>query len=315
MRGGARLGPKPPARNRQPRSRSKRRQPRRRARMGAASFSSMLSAKAVGLSVPFCGRAQGACIPDGMNAGCCPIQCRGHIPLTTGTGGLYLFTPSFPYPVVGPATLAGSTYTFPVSSQQVSNFVNIATNMDEYRVVSWGVLIRVTSSATASQGLITLNEVDSTYCSTALGGTWLQGTMQNATTRVFPVVAGATYYFIGRPEGATANVFGEPTSTAVTSPNGFSGVVVELSGLSSGNTTLDAEVVINIEARYSKTSPMSMVVTPTPEPNPLLARLRAKLGNALDRIGDTAVGALEDKAMRLVSRHIGPRPMALLEMP
>ncbi len=75
------------------------------------------------------------------------------------------------------------------------------TDLDELRIVSWGFILRVTSSATNSQGLLTLNEIDDSYALNIIGSTWTAGTMQGPATRVFPIVAGAEYYFTSRPLG------------------------------------------------------------------------------------------------------------------
>lgn len=273
--------------------------------------------KAVGQCNPFGAASRGACVPDGLGTNCCPMQFRGHVNFAinqaSSTACLAVVVPQLPYPYVA-GTFSSPNYTIGAAFGAMSDFQNNVVDLDQYRIVSWGLVVRCTSSCNNSQGLLTMNEQDDEFSNTALGSTFAAGSMTAAASRVFPLVAGGEYWFVGRPIGMDSASFSVPmANTSTPSSGGFTSCTIEVSGASS-STTIDIEVVINVEARYNRKSPMALVAPPTMPPNPLLQRMRTTVYNAMERIGEGAVGAIENKVAQVVSSHLARKaPMMLLD--
>jgi len=194
---------------------------------------------------PFCPAAKNSKWPDGTGGNTLTEQIRGNLTLVTqGANGnnMYCFTPTAPYGYLAGATSTATTVTMAAASVLYKTAPLVATYGSNYRVVSFGVIVRCVASATAAAGIVTLG----TGPAPAVGGTYTLGEELYQETVIKAIQPGMEISMISTPKGTGARDFqAQSTTTAFTSD--WSTLWVEITGAANSASLLNAEWFLNIE--------------------------------------------------------------------
>jgi len=232
---------------------------------GGVKASSKLVSQVCALTDPFCGHAVGAKYPDQTSARTITESLRMSVavPADANGNGAIDFSTSLVAPYSLPSSQAVSgqvTWGPPLATGLPTTL--FATYGTTYRVVTAGVRILNTSSATNSSGYMMVGKVQTPSNSDVTD--FAVSAMESAQT--FSLEHGLEVLSVFKPKGAGAQTFYTNTYEQ------WDSIAVIWTGAPVG-ATLVFELVVNYEfiiANTSVSSTISSIATPSPPDNPLL---------------------------------------------
>jgi len=251
---------------------------------------------------PFCIHARGAQRADG-GPPTVPYQLRKLISITasgtTGTAKAYFLpNPAYGYNLCG---VVGSDWTPVATSWAATADTFLTTYAKEFRIVSFGVVIRTVLSATSAKGMIIVSTQNAPLPTDAVPF----GNMTAAETIVQPICPGQETSWISKPMGPSAHLFKPYSSynTAGFTDFDWTSVTVEVVG--SDTTTviplLSVEFVMNVEITLgSGTSSANLAQLQRPAP-PAMTHALAAASHAQASVPSIIQGGIATVGKKLES--------------
>jgi hypothetical protein len=237
---------------------------------------------ACALTNPFCPAARGYRIPDGKGFNTIGQQFRGRITMPGGlgsgstTGNMLVLSAAAPYGIVGitSSTLGPpATYTSNATLTEYLGNAIVAANCGNYRIVSFGVVVRVASACNNTSGILSLNtfQPSSSLFSVAFTG----GSPDFIEQFNVPMASGEEFTWVSKPMGSTAAQFVPQSTSSSLAQNGptWTSLIIETSS-SSSTTALDIEYFLNVEAEINSYSSLVHMAPPPVTPNPVGLKAR-----------------------------------------
>jgi hypothetical protein len=218
------------------------------------------------------------------------LQGRGRVSISGGITGstsnmLFLFTPAAPYGYLTATSITtqNGIYTMGSALNQYSGFSVLSSSCSAYRVVSFGLVIRVVSNVTNTQGALTISTIGMNRTINWSGATTIQAISPDYQEQeIVPLATGMEYTWISKPLGTTAHQpdsLSATNTSTVTFPGScpqWTQCVVEVSG-GVAATALEVEYFLNVEAQVSPQNALQHFCPATAPPNPIATNLRAKV--------------------------------------
>jgi hypothetical protein len=196
---------------------------------------------------PFCPAARNAKWPDGTGGNTFTQQFRGNSSLATGAANgnnAFCFAAAAPFGYLTASSTTATTVSMTPAYLTYQASSLLATFGGNYRIVSFGVIIRCVASATNASGLVTLGTGSAVPVSSVL----TLGTELYDEVIVKAIQPGLELSWISAPRGTGARDFiAQSTSTLTTANTDWTCLTVELSGCPNSTTMLQAEWFLNIE--------------------------------------------------------------------
>jgi len=261
------------------------------------------------LTDPFCPAAKNSRWPDGTVGNTMSTQIRGSTSFPTsasGTTGI-AFNSAFPFGRLGAAAGTASTITFGATydSYQLVSLFN--TYGVEYRIVSFGVIVRCIGSATNAAGVVTLGTCGQAVpINTAL----TLGTEMYDEVALHAIQPGMEIAWIAQPRGPTAREFKSP-STATSAVNDWTNLVVEVSGAGNAQTLLLFEHYMNIEWTVVVNGAISTMARPNPPKSPVAETAVSKVHSSVGSLIEGGVSAVEST----IQKHASAALASLMDDP
>jgi len=220
----------------------------RRSRGGKVSTAHVRSVCSV--TDPFCPAAKNAKWPDGTSGNTLTEQFRGvlNVSVDANGNGFVVFHPTVPFGMSG-ATITGTApgpYTGTLNALTVTYRAAsmLATYGSNYRIVSFGCIVRCVASATQAAGIVTLGTAP---CPT-LGQAVTLGQELYSETIVKAIQPGMESSWISTPAGTAARAFVAQTATNATQPSAdWNALWLEISGATASTSPITVEYFINVE--------------------------------------------------------------------
>ncbi len=224
--------------------------------------------KVCSLSDPFCVVAKGAKWPDGNGASSMVGQVRGHITVNSDAAGAALVhvTPALNYTFIS-GTLVAGTWTTSATLFATPGIAAITTYLNEYRLVTAGIVIRNVPAALVAQGFVQVTRMGRfPGVSTTIGA----GESYGVSTSTHPITTGMEIPVIFRPLGNEARNFLAPNTSNTVIPNYWDTIKIELIGGPASNAyCLDIEVIYNLEFTLNSSYVTLQSYAPVHAPNNL----------------------------------------------
>ena len=246
---------------------------------------------------PFCPAAKGAKWPDGTLGNTVTEQIRGFIPLgTTGQGvGMVCLSASAPFGIIGLAPSASTSTTITPESGYSTYKANslLATYGGQYRIVSFGAIIRCMSSATTAAGMVTLGTTDKTVVG---GVAYTLGSELYKEVVVKAIQPSMELSWISAATGPTAHEFVDQTGSAASYVNNWTNLVIEISAAANATGLLSVEWYMNIEFTLgAATSALTAIAPPNPTRNPVVLTSHSAVQKSIGSFLEGGITAAENK--------------------
>lgn len=196
---------------------------------------------------PFCPAAKGSKWPDGTQSNTFTEQFRGSYTIASSGSGNYVvcFAPTAPFGYLTASAATSTTVTMAAAYTTYRASSLLSTYGSNYRVVSFGVIIRCLASATTASGVLTLGTGDSLTTGTVitLGSELYQDTIVKA------IQPGLEISWISQFQGTGSHKFNAvstATSNNTITPD-MSSLIVEIAGCPVSTSMLLAEWYLNVE--------------------------------------------------------------------
>jgi hypothetical protein len=251
---------------------------------------------------PFCPAAKGSRYPDGLSSNSMPFQVKGMMSVATSAGG-------DSFGVIGAGggrygavfgTLAAGTWTLAATWSTLAGSAFVATNAQEVRIVSWGVIWRSTAAMTACQGMVHC------FSTTGLGPTqtYPQLSQNTLEDQLIPLTSGMELSWISKPLGAKAHAFRPLTDFTTTSSDfDWTTFAIEIVGGAPSITVGFLEVVVNVEVQFNNTGIQSMgaIVPPSKPSNPIATKIQAQAHSTMGSFIEGGVSKVEQAVTKKAS--------------
>jgi hypothetical protein len=216
---------------------------------------------------PFCVAAKAGKWPDGTSGNTLTEQFRGNVTISSLAAGnnMYIFSPSAPYGYLRGNTSTATTVSTAFSWDTYKTGGLLSTFGNQYRVVTFGVVIRCVASATSASGLMTLG---TTSPPVTVPITYTLGQELYAENIVKAIQPGMEMTWISQPRGTQARAFvPKNTSTTVNTDEDWTALAIELSGCPASTAMVNVEWYMNIEFTPGDTG-SGNALTALAKPNP-----------------------------------------------
>lgn len=240
------------------------------------------------LTNPFCPAARGWKIPDGCNGMSVGFQARQILSFAPNLNGnanaFYIFVPQLPYGYMGAASVSGGIYTMPGAFVTYQGLGILTTNGKNWRIVSMGIIFRVTSPANSSSGIMLLSSAPASPCVSNTTD-FATGSTSYTETMSIPVTSGREVSWIAKRSGSQADRFQGQNATGSQPDGSWDMCVFEVLS-SSAATQITADIYINVEVQLTAGNAIQTVVPPDPPKNAIALQARSatqsKLGSFIE---------------------------------
>lgn len=219
---------------------------------------------------PFDPHCEGCKLPDGQNSHSIALSHRLLDTRAVGTYGNLMMSifGALPYSILYYTATSASTYNSDATFSSVSPPTIFTGNANAYRLVCWGVRVRVVSAVPDTSGQIIFTRIST---SPALNATGLAGGYVNGNdVEIVPCVTGASYIFLGR-RISMPRWYSQGTNTQLWLNNAewaWDGLNLEVTGATASKTTISVELIYHIEFTSSTSSGLYMIAPQDPPANP-----------------------------------------------
>lgn len=236
---------------------------------------------------PFCHHAKGAMYPDASANNVLTEQLRFMwTPTNDAAGNTFLAfqaNPLFPF-ISG--TRTGSTWATSGTYTAIPYTSMLATYGATARVVTWGVRVINTASATNSSGYVNM------YTSGEIvpGADVTQSVSQYSRSLTAPLSHGSQYCFISRPGGAGARTFRALTSyTSTYSDTDWESVIFTTWGAPASVNSLVFEFIMNVEYTLGNSTHVGQALASLAKQSPPENRTVIQAASKVQSQADTLV--------------------------
>jgi len=242
-------------------------------------------------------------------------QFRGNMTIGIGaTGGsCTVFAAGAPWGYLTPLSVAGDVTTFKPGYDTYTNGTSMFEQFGtEFRIVSFGIVVRCISSATTAAGIVTLG---TSAQIPAVSTTHTVGTELYDEVVIKAIQPGMEISWISQPRGVDARAF-TAKSTVTNIVTDWTNCYVEVQGATPSSSPLNVEWYMNIEFNIKKNVNLSSVATKNP---PKSVHAETAVSNVHSNVGSFIEGGVrqvEDIVMRYASTALDTairNPMGALE--
>lgn len=253
---------------------------------------------------PFCPAAKNSKWPDGTCGNTLTEQFRGSTIIASSANGntLMCFAPGAPFGVYGSTTVSTTQCTTVAAAVSYRSGSLLATFGGNYRIVSFGVIVRCIASATSASGIVTFG----TGKPLAFSTTYTLGTELYDEVSLKAIQPGLEYSWISQPRGTGARDFTAQTDSAfATPPMDWSALIIEVSGAPNATNMLQAEWFLNVEF---EAKPGNQSITAIAKPNPPKSTAAESAVSAVH----SSLGSLVEGGVKQVEAAIADHASAAL---
>lgn len=258
--------------------------------------------KICSLTDPFCEHAKGAKWPDGNGASTMVAQVRGHISVPTSANGRALVhvSPEFAYSFTS-ATDTGANFTISATTFATPGNAPLSTYLNEYRIVSAGLVIRNMPTAFTTQGFI---QVTRMARFPVLGSTVGYSESYGVCTSSHSLTAGMEVPVVFRPIGVESRSLVAPSASNTVIPNFWDTIKIEIIGGPLSYTyCLDLELILNLEFTLNFNYVTLQSYAPVTAPSsPALTQLANRSSAQMINTSHTSVKSFGLAAAQLAAR-------------
>jgi len=246
------------------------------------------------LTNPFCSAAKASKWADGTSGNTMVEQFRGNVSFTNNAAGkLFLvFAPGLPFGYAS-ATISLSVATMPATYETYKASSMLATYGDNYRIVSMGCIVRCTASATTASGILTMGTAGQIP---APGATFATGAELYDEVTMKAIQPGMEMSWVAQPRGARARTFVDQT-TSTTSNDGWTVLIVEVTGSVVSVPVINVEWYINCEFTLPGASALSAIAPKNPPKVIAAETATSKIHTSLGSFIEGGVSVVEQKIM------------------
>lgn len=253
---------------------------------------------------PFCPAAKNSKWPDGTSGNTMTEQFRGNLSLSSDAdgSGLVVFVAAAPYGYIGTTDTSATVKTTVATFQPYQVSSMLATYGAQYRVVSFGCIIRCTASATTASGLLTIGTGEVPRVSTA----YTIGQEYYDEVVVKAIQPGMEIAWVSQPRGPGARSF-EYINGSGTPPlvSDWTNLWLELSGCQASTALLNIEWYMNLEFTVST---VNRAITTLARPNPpkvgSAETITSKVHNGIGSFIEGGVKEVEDRVFKAASNAL-----------
>jgi hypothetical protein len=301
----------------------------RETRKSSAQLGGNLVRQACSIMDPFCPAAKGAKFPDGRGTRTLPQQLTGYIVMAGGTASApnnaaTALAPGAPYGYSVATGVTGGNFNFGSSWTKYGQSTLFEEKCANYRIVSFGAVVRVVSSVGDTAGSIAFNTLGPEFG--AISGDVIPPMSSDyEEQQVFPLATGATYTWVSKPQGSDATEFLKQDGNNTTFHDedyvtGFTGVCIELRG-SKSTTMVEIQYFMNVEAQVKPNNSITALIPPDSAPSPVATLARALMTRGMNAAqpGTTEsferqiIGKATTTVARLTGGPFGSMALALMD--
>lgn len=193
---------------------------------------------------PFCPASKNAKWPDGTSGNTLTEQFRGNFTLTASAGGnlAACFKAEAPFGYII-STMAAQVATWQANYTSYRTGSLLETYGSDYRIVSCGVIVRTTASASNASGLVTFG----TCPAITPGATHTIGTELFSEVTVKAIQPGLEFTWISQPAGAECRNFIGQNTASNGKTSDWTALIIEISGVTASLAVLNVEWFVNVE--------------------------------------------------------------------
>lgn len=271
--------------------------------MGSPATDSLIHAVCSNLN-PFCPQAKGAKLFDDNANPSATYQTRDLIPLTSNAqGNLLLYLGSHPLYAYQYGTLtATAPYTVSAWGSAVSNsfYDAYTTNIDTYRVVSYGFRYKSTQALMDAQGTVMVVQCGEKFITGSTGQSLTS--LSQGLNSEFTTNSGASLECVGRPSGnVLPNTYHGVTDGSVP---GYTTFMLCFSGVGVNSQFGSVELVINYEWS-PKEGPIQQLASKAAPSVPEVMTLRSNTASSMPLVAKFVDAATSDMSwMNQVAKNI-----------
>lgn len=260
------------------------------------------------ISDPFCPASRNAKWPDGTSGNTMTEQFRGNHTLTTLALGnaAITFCPTAPMGFMVGATSTTSTVTFQTAYTTYKAASMLATHGTNYRVVSFGVIIRAVASANTSAGLVTFG---TTGTHMPVSSILTYGTELYDEVEIKAIQPGMEFAWISQPRGPAARDFVAQSIGTTPNASPFTSLVVEVTGCAASTNVLNFEWFMNLEFELATGAALSAATTRNPGKSPIaeaaVSHVHSSIGSFISGGIDTVEKEVAKAASSALNNAIG----------
>lgn len=242
---------------------------------------------------PFCPAAKGSKWPDGTAGNTLTEQFRLVQVASVDSNGnaCFVYAGAAPFSGIG-STVSGSTATFAATYNSLRANSLLATYGSDYRIVSFGAIVRCIASATTASGYVTLG----TGQAPAPSSTNTMGSELYQEVAVKAIQPGMEMSWISTPVGTGAREF-VPQSTTTTGQSSadWNALWIEIQGATASSTPLSIEIFMNVEFRPLVTArALTAIAKPNPPKSTVAESAVSNIHSSLGSILEGGVKVVED---------------------
>jgi hypothetical protein len=305
-----------PKRQRRPRRARKNARPAH-ALVGMAD-SSVLAELGCTITNPFCPGAKGHLLPDRTPGQRLAFQLRGTTGITTNASGsgAAFFTPSVESvgnSLVSVSTAGASAVLPAAGSWGYYNGANTLTGYgSNYRIVSFGALVRTNMAANSAVGTLALLEVNAI----APGSTISYSQLVGSRIDISSLYSGSERAWISSPDGSSSRAFRPLDSAAPNQSGNFTSLMVLVTGAPASTTNVVmVEYVVNVELLVDTNNAVALLLPPAPRPQLKAVTVASEAQALIGSFVEGGVRAADQAVRRAVHQALADArraPMLLL---
>lgn len=194
------------------------------------------------------------------------------------------------------AVAVGSVFTFASTASAVGfDTTAFSTYGYEYRIVSWGVIIRSQMTASTAKGSLIVSSISSSM----LGQTRNSASLNGNECQVHSLAAGTEVTWYSRPSSATAHNL-KPISSLTNTQTDLDWTSLCISIVGSDTTAnmayVSLDIVMNVEFTVIPGDSIAQLAKQAPPANPVATQIQSKVMNTtssfISAAGDKASGVI-----------------------
>jgi hypothetical protein len=188
-----------------------------------------------------------------MSSNTVPFQVKQSFSVATDATGaaMYVVVPGCGRFGIAAGVLAAGNFTLAATWGSLAGNAFIGTNFAEVRIVSFGVKLLSTASATNCSGLVHLFNLTSPVVSQVIP----QLNLLNTEDKTVPLTAGYQTTWVSKPLGSAAHSFTPLASLTNTMTDfNWTSLGIEIVGGAASQTVMFGELVVNVEGHLNSTA-------------------------------------------------------------
>lgn len=260
-----------------------------------------------GLSDPFCKHAIGAKFPDDSSSRTLAFSHRGLTTITTDPGGYaaVMWNPTYSnYPIAYPTDTLGPSGNLTTWDSLIPN--DLFTQVDSYRIVSSGFVLRSISAPLDASGLVSVRSYGTAASElvTVPALSFGNGEALDVPLRLVNELAVVTPHSSQVPQ-EFYSTGSDGTEVSSWQQVGYDPITIYVSGAPKSVTILSLEYVINYELIFSPVTGMSLLATPPPTAKQYIISAAARVTSTLKPFAEKGVKVIAESVVKAAGTAIG----------